>query len=71
MWIQRAAENRLVVGSQARILYADCEGRSRIAAAFNAAVRDGRLKGPVVLSRDHHDVRAVALPRPCAHSGSL
>ena len=55
-WIQQAEENKLVVGSQARILYADAEGRSLIAKAFNEAISNGELKGPVVLSRDHHDV---------------
>ena len=55
-WIQQAQENKLVVGSQARILYADAEGRSLIAKAFNEAISKGDLKGPVVLSRDHHDV---------------
>ena len=51
-----------MVGSQARILYADCEGRTRIALAFNEAVRDGRLKAPVVLGRDHHDVSGTDSP---------
>ena len=55
-WIQQAQENKLVVGSQPRILYADAEGRSLIAKAFNEAISKGDLKGPVVLSRDHHDV---------------
>ena len=50
------------MGSQARILYADSEGRTRIALAFNAAVADGRLKGPVVLGRDHHDVSGTDSP---------
>ena len=61
-WIREAGRNRLVVGSQARILYADSEGRTRIALAFNAAVADGRLKGPVVLGRDHHDVSGTDSP---------
>lgn len=61
-WIQQAAENQLVVGSQARILYADSEGRMRIAMAFNQAIRDGRLKGPVILGRDHHDVSGTDSP---------
>ncbi|MBR3290900.1 MAG: urocanate hydratase, partial [Bacteroidales bacterium] len=61
-WIDEAGRNHLVVGSQARILYADCEGRTKIALAFNAAIRDGRLKGPVVLGRDHHDVSGMKLP---------
>ena len=53
-WIKAAEGNKLVVGSQARILYADCEGRTRIAEAFNKAIRDGRITAPVVLGRDHH-----------------
>ena len=61
-WIEEAGRNNLVVGSQARILYADCEGRIRIALAFNEAIRDGRLKGPVVLGRDHHDVSGTDSP---------
>lgn len=61
-WIRGAQQNRLVVGSQARILYADAEGRIKIAAAFNEAVRDGRLKGLVVLGRDHHDVSGTDSP---------
>ena len=61
-WIREAKQNKLVVGSQARILYADCEGRTRIAAAFNEAIRQGRLKGPVVLGRDHHDVSGTDSP---------
>lgn len=61
-WIREAAKNKLVVGSQARILYADSEGRTRIALAFNKAIRDGRLKGPVVLGRDHHDVSGTDSP---------
>lgn len=61
-WIRAAAENRLVVGSQARILYADEPGRRRIALAFNAAVREGRLRGPIVLGRDHHDVSGTDSP---------
>ena len=61
-WIKDAGPNKLVVGSQARILYADCEGRTKIALAFNEAVRDGRLKGPVVLGRDHHDVSGTDSP---------
>jgi len=60
-WIEGARENKLVVGSQARILYADCEGRQKIAAAFNEAIRQGRL-GPVVLGRDHHDVSGTDSP---------
>lgn len=61
-WIREAGKNRLVVGSQARILYADCEGRTQIALAFNQAVRDGRLRAPVVLGRDHHDVSGTDSP---------
>ena len=61
-WIREAKQNKLVVGSQARILYADCEGRTRIAAAFNQAIRQGKLKGPVVLGRDHHDVSGTDSP---------
>ena len=53
-WIRQAEENALVVGSQARILYADCEGRIRIARAFNEAIAAGRIKAPIVLGRDHH-----------------
>ena len=62
LWIRQAEENKLVVGSQARILYADSEGRIRIAKAFNQAIRDGKLKGPVVLGRDHHDVSGTDSP---------
>ncbi len=61
-WIREAGPNHLVVGSQARILYADCEGRTRIALAFNEAVRRGELKAPVVLGRDHHDVSGTDSP---------
>jgi urocanate hydratase len=61
-WIKEAGKNHLVVGSQARILYADCEGRTKIALAFNDAVRSGQLHGPVVLGRDHHDVSAPTPP---------
>jgi urocanate hydratase len=61
-WIKGAQENKLVVGSQARILYADAEGRAKIALAFNEAVRKGKLKGPVVLGRDHHDVSGTDSP---------
>ena len=61
-WIKGAKENHLVVGSQARILYADCEGRTKIAAAFNQAIKDGRLSAPVVLGRDHHDVSGTDSP---------
>ena len=61
-WIEEAGRNRLVVGSQARILYADCQGRTEIALAFNEAIRAGRLHGPVVLGRDHHDVSGTDSP---------
>ena len=61
-WIRQAGHNHLVVGSQARILYADAEGRIKIAQAFNQAVRDGRLSAPVVLGRDHHDVSGTDSP---------
>ncbi len=60
-WIKGARENKLVVGSQARILYADAEGRIKIAEAFNKAIREGKL-GPVVLGRDHHDVSGTDSP---------
>lgn len=61
-WIKGAQANHLVVGSQARILYADCEGRTKIAAEFNRAIADGRLSAPVVLGRDHHDVSGTDSP---------
>jgi len=61
-WIREAAKNNLVVGSQARILYADCEGRTQIAAAFNEAVKSGKLTAPVVIGRDHHDVSGTDSP---------
>lgn len=61
-WIRGAQENKLVVGSQARILYADAEGRIKIATEFNKAVNDGRLSAPVVLGRDHHDVSGTDSP---------
>jgi urocanate hydratase len=61
-WIREAKQNKLVVGSQARILYADCDGRTRIASAFNEAIGQGKLKGPVVLGRDHHDVSGTDSP---------
>jgi urocanate hydratase len=60
-WIKAASENKLVVGSKARILYADAEGRMKIAGAFNKAVREGRI-GAVVLGRDHHDVSGTDSP---------
>jgi len=61
-WIKEAGKNKLVVGSQARILYADSNGRIAIAKAFNEAVRNGELAGPVVLGRDHHDVSGTDSP---------
>ena len=61
-WIEQAGQNKMVVGSQARILYADEQGRRRIATAFNDAIRDGRLKEGVVLGRDHHDVSGTDSP---------
>ncbi len=61
-WITDAKKNKLVVGSQARILYADAEGRSKIAQAFNDAIHSGELSGPVVLGRDHHDVSGTDSP---------
>jgi len=61
-WIKGAQENKLVVGSQARILYADAEGRIKIAAAFNRAIADGKISAPVVLGRDHHDVSGTDSP---------
>ena len=61
-WIREAGKNKLVVGSQARILYADCEGRTKIAAAFNDAIRSGLISAPIVLGRDHHDVSGTDSP---------
>jgi len=61
-WIKGAKENKLVIGSQARILYADAEGRIRIAEAFNQAIRSGQISAPVVLGRDHHDVSGTDSP---------
>jgi urocanate hydratase len=61
-WIREAGRNKLVVGSQARILYANCEGRTRIAEAFNRAIRSGEVTAPVVLGRDHHDVSGTDSP---------
>ena len=61
-WIREAGKNNLVVGSQARILYADAEGRTKIALAFNEAIRKGELSAPVVLGRDHHDVSGTDSP---------
>ena len=61
-WIKEAGRNHLVVGSQARILYADAEGRTKIALAFNDAIRRGEIKAPIVLGRDHHDVSGTDSP---------
>jgi len=61
-WIRSAQQNKLVVGSQARILYADSEGRIRIAQAFNAAIKAGTISAPIVLGRDHHDVSGTDSP---------
>lgn len=61
-WIRSAQQNKLVVGSQARILYADAEGRMRIAEAFNNAIKSGEISAPVVLGRDHHDVSGTDSP---------
>ena len=61
-WIESAMDNKMVVGSQARILYADAEGRIKIAKAFNDAIKNGELSGPVVLGRDHHDVSGTDSP---------
>ena len=61
-WIKEAGKNKLVVGSQARILYADAEGRIEIASAFNDAIKDGQISAPVVLGRDHHDVSGTDSP---------
>ena len=61
-WIKSAQENNLVVGSQARILYADAEGRIKIAKAFNKAINEGEISKPIVLGRDHHDVSGTDSP---------
>lgn len=61
-WIQQAEKHGMVVGSRARILYADAEGRTRIALAFNRAIRDGSIAAPIVLGRDHHDVSGTDSP---------
>jgi urocanate hydratase len=61
-WIREAEKNQLVVGSQARILYADCEGRIAISKEFNKAIRNGKISAPVVLGRDHHDVSGTDSP---------
>ena len=62
LWIKEAGKNKMVVGSQARILYADAEGRTRIAAAFNKAIEEGHISAPIVLGRDHHDVSGTDSP---------
>ncbi|MBN8701817.1 MAG: urocanate hydratase [Bacteroidetes bacterium] len=62
LWIKEAQKNKLVVGSQARILYADAEGRTKIAKAFNDAIRNKKIKSPIVLGRDHHDVSGTDSP---------
>ena len=61
-WIEEAIENQMVVGSQARILYADTEGRKAIAKAFNDAIESGEISAPIVLGRDHHDVAGTDSP---------
>tara|TARA_B100001250_G_scaffold85875_1_gene71010 strand:+ start:40927 stop:42927 length:2001 start_codon:yes stop_codon:yes gene_type:complete len=61
-WIREAAANKLVVGSQARILYANAEGRIKIAEAFNTAIANGTISAPVILGRDHHDVSGTDSP---------
>ncbi len=61
-WIREAKQNNLVVGSQARILYADAEGRMSIAEAFNNAIKNGKISAPIVLGRDHHDVSGTDSP---------
>jgi len=61
-WIREAKKNKLVVGSQARILYADAQGRTELAAAFNEAVKNGEITTPVVIGRDHHDVSGTDSP---------
>jgi urocanate hydratase len=62
LWIREAGKNKLVVGSQARILYADAQGRIQIALAMNKAIHEGRISAPVVLGRDHHDVSGTDSP---------
>lgn len=61
-WINEAGKNKLIVGSQARILYADCIGRTKIAKAFNDAIKTGEITAPIVLGRDHHDVSGTDSP---------
>ncbi len=62
LWIKQAKQNKLVVGSQARILYADSDGRIEIARAFNNAIKEGLIKGPIIIGRDHHDVSGTDSP---------
>ncbi len=62
LWIKEAGNNKMVVGSQARILYADCEGRTKIAEAFNKAIKENLISAPIVLGRDHHDVSGTDSP---------
>jgi urocanate hydratase len=62
LWIQEAGKNKLVVGSKARILYSDSEGRIKIALSFNKAIREGKIKDPIILGRDHHDVSGTDSP---------
>ena len=62
IWIEQADENIPIVGSKSRILYADAEGRIKIALAFNKAILEGKIQGPVVLGRDHHDVSGTDSP---------
>lgn len=61
-WIAEAGKNKMVVGSQARILYSDAEGRAKIATAFNTAIANGEISAPIVLGRDHHDVSGTDSP---------
>lgn len=61
-WIQKAEENQLVIGSQARILYADAVARSLILKEFSEAIERGDISGPITLSRDHHDVSGADSP---------
>ncbi|KAF6732959.1 Urocanate hydratase [Oryzias melastigma] len=61
-WIREAGKHKMVVGSQARILYSDQKGRISIALAINQAIADGKVSGPVVISRDHHDVSGTDSP---------
>ena len=73
-WIQNARHNLPIVGSKSRILYADADGRIAIARAFNQAIANGELRGPVVLGRDHHDVSGTGDPyaqrQPAASIGA-